>query len=356
LALADEKILSHPYQDVPTHWRRLYTDATLLKTLASLEIISTASPSPPSSSRSKLLDLVRDLDMALIVAGAPGVGRSAYIFQLISHIQTTFLKTDAAVAPSTSPTIPEATSTPPKKRQKQETNSRSPPPPAVANTSSSPGVARPIPRLDQLPSLDDFFRTYIHEPFIVIGGISHWPALNERPWRDPEYISRVAGPGRVVPVEVGGTYTQAGWGQKIIPFSEFLVEIGMKQRPSKLNNEEDKDNAEEEDEQTQDHRKQLLYLAQHDLFRQMPSLLDDIVPPDLVYTAPPVPHYMPAYAPLDTDTGYTVNAWLGPAGTVSPAHTDPYYNCYGNIIYIRYSFCRNGFDPILLSSSSSPRS
>ncbi|XP_058065749.1 bifunctional peptidase and arginyl-hydroxylase JMJD5 [Anopheles bellator] len=53
------------------------------------------------------------------------------------------------------------------------------------------------------------------------------------------------------------------------------------------------------------------YLAQHDLFDQIPALRRDIVVPDYVGR---------------TDTVPRIKAWLGPRGTVSPLHTDPCHN------------------------------
>ncbi|GAA5847392.1 hypothetical protein JCM5353_008087, partial [Sporobolomyces roseus] len=61
LRLSNEKINSYPYREVPLYWRRLYTDSTLLKSTSRLLKISIT--------EDVLLEVIRDLDMALIVAG-----------------------------------------------------------------------------------------------------------------------------------------------------------------------------------------------------------------------------------------------------------------------------------------------
>ncbi len=75
-----------------------------------------------------------------------------------------------------------------------------------------------------------------------------------------------------------------------------------------------------------------MYLAQHDLLKQMPDLRDDIIPPDYLFSDPPAPPFAPQYRSPETEDGYIINAWLGPCGTTSPAHTDPYYNCYAQVV------------------------
>lgn len=70
-------------------------------------------------------------------------------------------------------------------------------------------------------------------------------------------------------------------------------------------------------------------MAQHDLFRQFPALERDVVVPDYVFSAPEAPQDMPLYAAPPNEEGFVMNAWLGPEGTLSPAHTDPYFNCFG---------------------------
>ncbi|KAL8286883.1 hypothetical protein RQP46_003889 [Phenoliferia psychrophenolica] len=139
---------------------------------------------------------------------------------------------------------------------------------------------------------------------LIVAGSPDWAASAR--WSSPAYLLAKAGPSRVVPVEVGRNYTEDGWGQRIITFEEFLdsLESGT----------------------------ETLYLAQHDLFRQVPELRDDVEIPDLVYAAPDPPENYPTYKPPASEDGYVLNAWLGPAGTVSPAHTDPYFNCYAQVV------------------------
>ena len=54
------------------------------------------------------------------------------------------------------------------------------------------------------------------------------------------------------------------------------------------------------------------YLAQHSLLDQVPALAADICTPD--------------YCSLGEGRLHAVNAWLGPAGTVTPLHYDPHHN------------------------------
>jgi lysine-specific demethylase 8 len=49
--------------------------------------------------------------------------------------------------------------------------------------------------------------------------MEHWPALSR--WQRPGYLLGVAGQ-RTVPVEVGSHYLEEGWGQQLMPLSDFL--------------------------------------------------------------------------------------------------------------------------------------
>ncbi len=135
-------------------------------------------------------------------------------------------------------------------------------------------------------------------------------------WADGDYLRSIAGPGRVVPVETGGKYTDADWGQEIVSWDIFLGSSGWPSSAAHAAKHERR-----------------LYLAQYNLLDQFPQLRQDIIIPDVIYSEPPASSHAPAYKqPIDAETGaetVLLNAWLGPAGTESPAHTDPYFNCYG---------------------------
>ena len=59
------------------------------------------------------------------------------------------------------------------------------------------------------------------------------------------------------------------------------------------------------------------YLAQHPLFDQIPALRGDICLPD--------------YTSLGEGELQSINAWLGPAGTVTPLHYDPHHNLLSQV-------------------------
>ncbi|GAA5857457.1 hypothetical protein JCM5353_008646 [Sporobolomyces roseus] len=82
----------------------------------------------------------------------------------------------------------------------------------------------------------------------------------------------------------------------------------------------------------EEEEKETFYLAQHSLLTQFPSLSRDFPIPSLVYSEPPALDDYPDYtAPMSVE-GWIMNAWLGRGGTVSQAHTDPYWNCYVQVV------------------------
>jgi hypothetical protein len=160
-----------------------------------------------------------------------------------------------------------------------------------------------------------------HTPLIIEGALGHWPALDERPWSDPSYLlEQTLGGRRLVPIEVGKSYTDDGWGQKIITFKQFMETYML----------------ENKSENSAEDVPQKGYLAQHDLFAQVPSLRADISIPDYCYCSPaPSPHltHIKATPKLEEPL---LNAWFGPAGTVSPLHTDPYHNILAQAVGYKY--------------------
>ena len=49
--------------------------------------------------------------------------------------------------------------------------------------------------------------------------MDHWPAMER--WQSLEYLTARAGL-RTVPVEVGSHYLAEGWGQRLMPLSDFI--------------------------------------------------------------------------------------------------------------------------------------
>ncbi|KAM8709658.1 hypothetical protein ACLKA7_016464 [Drosophila subpalustris] len=149
-----------------------------------------------------------------------------------------------------------------------------------------------IPQLDA-PSIIEFRANCYDalQPTLLLNTINHWSAL--RKWRDLNYLLKVAG-NRTVPIEIGSNYTSDEWSQQLVKLRDFLYrQFGEGNQTANLNVE---------------------YLAQHELFSQIPALKADISVPD--------------YCTVSADDTSTVDikAWLGPKNTISPMHTDSKHN------------------------------
>lgn len=248
-------------------WRRLYTDACIFRSLAECAFVDD-DPNDSVAHR-----CVARLDQAIIIAGPCGEGRLEFIHLLIAKFQEMISsKEDIKLSLVLPPLLP-----------------------SVALPRSFTG---PIPRLNVPPSLASFLRLCTEGPFIFPGFIHDWPALGEHPWNSLGYLKQVSGPGRIVPLEVGGDYRNEDWGQELASWDGFLDYLV-----------------------SSEHRKQVRYLAQHDLFAQFPPLRDDVRVPDYVYASPPAPGNYSSYRPPGNEEQLVMNVWLGPKGTVSPAHT-----------------------------------
>lgn len=247
-------------------WRQLYTDISLIYALG----VAQSSPS-----ESEALLAIGQLDKAIILAGAPGEQRLELITTLILNIQVTYV-------PNRSRSAGERIGA----SALQE-------PRTLPNTFSTQ-----VPCFDEPPSYTAFVSRLCKQPFVIKGFANDWPALSDRSWSSLTYLRTVAGRGRMVPIEVGADYRTDDWSQRLMDWDDFL-DILSGDRSEGL----------------------VLYLAQHDLFKQFPMLRDDIAVPDYVYAeiSPDVDY--PDYRPPATEDQLLMNVWLGCGGVASPAHT-----------------------------------
>ncbi|KAI7878933.1 Clavaminate synthase-like protein [Lichtheimia hyalospora FSU 10163] len=284
LDLAQESILLYPYKSVPACWRCMIMDAGVLKALCLLG----------QEDGQLTLDCARRmicvLDTVIIISGAPGPHRRQVALETIQGLQDWIAQ-----------------------EQQDATSNMSFNLGSFTSDIQDPVIARDhsVPRLAAVPSFVDFVTriTTSETPFIIpIGAIDHWPALEK--WHSVPYLISVAG-DRMVPVEIGSKYTDQDWQQKLMRFEDFL-------RTYILSNDNNTD-------------RPSAYLAQHDLFHQIPRLANDIITPDYCFCEPEPSELYPNPPP-----DVIQNAWFGPKGTVSPLHHDPYHNVLAQPVGRKY--------------------
>ncbi|XP_063532498.1 bifunctional peptidase and arginyl-hydroxylase JMJD5 [Cydia strobilella] len=181
--------------------------------------------------------------------------------------------------------------------------------PSSPKTSVKEYKATSLEILDR-PSMEHFFENHIlaEKPVILDNCISHWPALSK--WQDQTYLIKLAGL-RTVAIEIGREYTESDWTQKLMTVEEFIN--------NHIYNSDGSTG----------------YLAQYQLFDQVPELKNDITEPEYCCFS-------------DSNDPVDIMAWYGPKGTVSPLHHDPKRNLLAQVVGEKQIFLFSPKDSELL--------
>lgn len=329
ISISYGKFYAYIYKDLPLSWRQLYTDASILK--FSLLFLTRAEcqhsgDAPLWTAEGDPLDgMVKALDLALILAGAGGERRGRrWIDKAFILLQGLCTEGEPDVCPDDRPRKKAKLASPQKLSMKDT-------PRFSSSEPFTPPVKSAIKRVKPM-SLGEF-QNYLDrpgqsgagpEPLILSHITEGWPARTTNPWDTPAYlVSQTFNGRRLVPVEIGRSYVDDGWGQKIITFRDFLrdyIDSSAFDSPSPTGS---------------SGPRSVAYLAQHQLFTQLPQLRNDILIPDYCYTAPPSHPTDPSQDQPELETPM-LNAWFGPPGTITPLHTDPYHNLLVQIVGRKY--------------------
>ncbi|KAJ1333700.1 [protein]-arginine 3-hydroxylase [Microdochium nivale] len=348
LSITYAKFYAFLYKDLPMCWRQLYTEASILKFCYLLYQTSQGKLLPSTSAargqieQTKLKELVRTLDLALVLAGAAGLSRGRSWIEKSLNLLFTLHKAATSRVHSRGEPL--------SKRLKPHTIRDDNTTPRTFSTHEplTPPLKYPIDVAEALP-MEEFQARLDNPadkslgpmPMVIRGSIECWPARSLRPWSHPaSLLSRTFDGLRLVPIEVGRSYVDQGWGQKLVTFADFMHDH-IDPSINRLDTDPCDGAAASDipgspnDAATTVQIRSVGYLAQHPLFTQLPELRNDILIPDYCYTAPPLHPTDPSMDQPELESPL-LNAWFGPPGTITPLHTDPYHNILAQVVGRKY--------------------
>ncbi len=255
-----EKLNTGHWKDVSLEWRNIFALISLLKVESIAEFAD--------KDDDVVKDVVKMCDVALLMGNPNFLGGACS--KIATDICQTFLDADNGETKRRKLMKPSRLKTPRRAESVNEINF--------------------VEDVDVVDFADGFFGR--EQPVIIKGALTSWPAFTR--WSVDFF--RLNHGHRSVPVEIGSRYTDPDWTQTIMTIEELIERFD------------------------DDDRK--VYLAQHQLLEQIPTLKADLGTPE--------------FCLCGEEDDVEVNLWFGPAGTVSPLHTDPKHNILCQIFGEKY--------------------